>query len=265
MMYFIARTVFISLLLVAFNGMCMSKKVTKEFIPVFERMGQEQKNSLLLSASSCGDINLVANLLWHGAHVNVKNETSMTPLMAAVLNEKFEMASYLLEQDADANIAADDGKTPLLVATQKNNANLVRLLLAHRAKGNSQHIDRQKNIFGRGFDNLVIEKITPLMEAAAKGHQESVEILIARGAHVLSKDSQGWTPLRYAVFAEKLKTISILASYIFHSRLIRNEERKSEFEKAQLLLNSMRHNTDAGFLVSRDEAFYKQIHTLLSV
>ena len=39
---------------------------------------------------------------------------------------------------------------------------------------------------------------TPLHIAAAEGHKEMVELLIAKGADVNAKDDGGWTPLDLA-------------------------------------------------------------------
>lgn len=236
------------------------------YISTFERMSLEQKNAMLLTASFRGDIRTAGHLLWYGAQINMTHpETyNMTPLMAATLQAHRPMVYYLLHQDADTNSVANSGKTALFIATKKNNPDIVRLLLAHHAKLNSRHEDVEKNIFGSGSETTLIGKITPLMAASAYGYDTIAEVLLAHGAHVLAKDSRSWTPLLYAVRGQKIETTRLVASFLLHSHLVQSIERKTELEKANSLLESMRTSPKGMFSVTTDDVLYDRLKKSLA-
>jgi ankyrin repeat protein len=50
----------------------------------------------------------------------------------------------------------------------------------------------------------------PLILAAAKGHQEMVELLLDRGAQVNAADYTGWTPLHAAIYGGHAEVVQLL-------------------------------------------------------
>ena len=77
-------------------------------------------------------------LLSKGADIDEKNTTGSyggyTPLFWAVLSNKEELVSFLVNNGANVNAASNEGKTPLSIATEAGNANIIELLKANGAK-----------------------------------------------------------------------------------------------------------------------------------
>ena len=53
----------------------------------------------------------------------------------------------------------------------------------------------------------------PLILAAAKGHQEMVELLLDRGAQVNATDYTGWTPLHAAIYGGHAEVVQLLLDH----------------------------------------------------
>jgi len=68
-----------------------------------------------------GDIESARALLDGGADVNQVTEYGWTPLLTAINNRNYALASLLLDRGADPNIANKGGWTPLYIATDNRN------------------------------------------------------------------------------------------------------------------------------------------------
>jgi ankyrin repeat protein len=68
-----------------------------------------------------GDIESARALLDGGADVNQVTEYGWTPLLTAINNRNYALASMLLDRGADPNIANKGGWTPLYIATDNRN------------------------------------------------------------------------------------------------------------------------------------------------
>lgn len=118
-------------------------------------------------SSLCGRIEMVLLLIEAGASVNIQSRISkMTPLQMACQNNHIKVVKALLGTGScDINVQDSHGNTALHFACQTANANLVDLLLQHKAR---------KNIVNS-------EKRTPLDEA-----RESMSLSII---HLLTKNT----------------------------------------------------------------------------
>jgi ankyrin repeat protein len=86
----------------------------------------------LMYAALYGDVDSVRQLLKMGADPNVQNEAGATALMWAT--ENLEIVTELVEHGADVNAKSRDSRTPLLIASGRNGAApVVKLLLDHGA------------------------------------------------------------------------------------------------------------------------------------
>ena len=99
---------------------------------------------------------------------------------AAGLNDSGS-AKRILEKGFDANSADGDGNTVLMAAARDGSLDVVRVLVAYRAK---------VNLKNRAGDSAI-------MFAALKGHTEIAKALLKAGANI---DGPGWTPLHYAAY-----------------------------------------------------------------
>ena len=86
-------------------------------------------NTLLHSASACGAIEVVEELLQRGAKPNLKAGLEQTALHVAVLHAQPQVASLLLRHGADANDASQNGFTPLMLCAARGITCVVPVLL----------------------------------------------------------------------------------------------------------------------------------------
>jgi ankyrin repeat protein len=106
-----------------------------------------------------------------------------SPLADAVANGRLEAAYGLIhEEGVDVNAAQGDGTTALHWAAYRLDADLVRELLSHGAKTDTQ------NRYGA----------SPLSEAVKGGNAEIVEMLLAAGANAKAVNIDGETVLMLA-------------------------------------------------------------------
>jgi ankyrin repeat protein len=165
-----------------------------------------------------GRIEIVSMLLKKGAAVNppirpLEGETpngaaDISPLGLAAMAGRTDMASLLIRKGAAVNgrcnvfgdTAPDnativDRLTPLHLAARFGHANMVRLLLKHRADVHAQS--------DRGATALILA-MPPLpadqsrAKAELKTRTEIVKLLIAKGADVHAKDRDGASALESA-------------------------------------------------------------------
>lgn len=146
---------------------------------------------LLFEAVEIDDVELVQELLAHGADVQAKVD-GYDILSAAVLaphkqNTNIEMIKLLLRAGANPNQSSENGRTALYWAVYGNENELVRLLL------NSGAIEAQHE-----------DGYTSLHASAESGNQEIVELLLgAGGKSALNKFNElSRTPLMLAVEKE---------------------------------------------------------------
>ena len=148
------------------------------------RLGRDKREIIkasltaLLIASRLGSVDIVKELLLHGANPNTpSNHTWCTPLMLACEHGHIDVVKLLLEEHADVNQKAtihngwyieSDGWTALMKAAYAGHLDIVKLLLQNHANPN-----RKNN-----------KNNTALLIASLSGNAEIVrEILVYRGGH----------------------------------------------------------------------------------
>jgi len=129
--------------------------------------------------------NIMTVLIQAGAKVNATDSTTKaTPLHLAALYGREKMATFLIEKGADVDATMKFGITPLLVATQFNQAQIVQLLLEKKA--NIEQVDQE------GF--------TALHFAAQNGDTVVAKLLIEKGANINAQEkAHRSTPFAIAV------------------------------------------------------------------
>jgi len=157
----------------------------------------EKGAKLLYIASKLGRIDIVKELLAHGADVNAKlPETEETPLMVAALKGQVEVAKLLLSVGANPRAESADGHTALHAAAHQGHSEIVKMLLAAGADVNA--------------DNAP-DDYTPLLYASRAGRSEVVKLLLAAGADIEAElDKDGQTPLWLAALNDHADTIRVL-------------------------------------------------------
>ncbi|CAM0955251.1 unnamed protein product [Alopecurus aequalis] len=128
--------------------------------------------------------------------VDAGNMEGLGVLHVAASRGSVEVCRYLVEElQVDVNVVDKKGRTPLFIAVRKA-VGVAKYLLDHGADPNKACHD--------GF--------SPLHLAAGTGDCETVELLLAKGAHVDSEDSCG-TPLHCAAIAGHDGTLKILLDH----------------------------------------------------
>jgi ankyrin repeat protein len=141
----------------------------------------------LMVASSRGYSNTVAELIKHGANVNIKRYTGETALMFAAFNGDAKVIKALISAGADPNVQVVSfhaGEiTPLtsvINSDREDRVEVASVLISAKA---------QINPTGKFL-------LSPLMHAV--GNLEMVKLLIANGADVNQKNVRGATALMAA-------------------------------------------------------------------
>lgn len=133
-------------------------------------------------AADEGHDQVVRLLAAHGAEVNAVNSQGQTALHAASWQDHLETVEALLELGILADHRDADGNTALHLAATEPVPEVLKVLapaigIDSRSHGHSS---------------------TALMCAAASGHQENVEVLLALGADPRAQDADGETASDYA-------------------------------------------------------------------
>ena len=186
----------------------------------------------ILLASADNDTQTMSLLLNNMANVNVQDALGLTALQNVCLHGNEEMAQRLIGKGADPNLSTATGDSPLHAAIVGNNANIVSLLVNAGANPNatgylkltplhlvcySKNLAILEVLLNTDETNtnvLDLEGHTPLCLAASQGLSKIVEMFLMAGADTeLEKDTNGWTPIFFAVQGGHCETLKLLLKH----------------------------------------------------
>nr|XP_040058264.1 ankyrin repeat and SOCS box protein 11 [Gasterosteus aculeatus aculeatus] len=133
------------------------------------------------------------SLIVQGFHVDTLTLDRVSPLHEACLGGHYACAKFLLENGANVETVSTDGATPLFNSCSSGSAACVRLMLQHRASVLSP-----------------CRLASPIHEAAKKGHNECVELLLSYGAPIDMEFPVVGTPLYSACMARAAACAGLL-------------------------------------------------------
>lgn len=136
----------------------------------------------VFQAARVNDVAAIEQAIANDMDVNQSNSRGFTPLILAVYNESYEVATLLLKNGANADAQDLSGNTALMGAIFKGYPKMAELLIAHQADVNKCNFNQA----------------SPLVFAATFGQKEIAEMLLKKGADKNAKDNTGKTALDHA-------------------------------------------------------------------
>jgi ankyrin repeat protein len=161
-----------------------------------------------------GDVSAIRFLLCNGETLASLGDN--LDLNGAVFHGFPQLSQFLIDSGADVNHAmANTGETPLhasLCTTDRRNRDLIiKILLSHGANPNCKTIPGiETDAFMR---DVRTRGETPLHRAAAFGNEEAITMLINANAQIDAKDDNGDTPLAWASWHLRPRSILRLLCY----------------------------------------------------
>ncbi|MBI2686135.1 MAG: ankyrin repeat domain-containing protein [Acidobacteria bacterium] len=149
------------------------------------------------------------------AELALRDKSGVTPLLYSAAMGSLDGLKTLVERGADVNAADNGGSTPLLwaacdparvsvllakgaSATAKTKAGRTALMAAAGCEAAEESV-KMLLAKGAGVNDIAQDRQTPLMEAAFNGSASMMRLLVNAGADVNTADEGGWTPLMGAV------------------------------------------------------------------
>jgi uncharacterized protein len=136
----------------------------------------------LSHAARFGHLPVVDLLLARGAPIDARNLAGATALFFAIEGDRTAVAQRLIERGADVNLAGRGGVTPLAVAAYRGNDTIAEALLAHGAD------DRATDETGK----------SPIVYAVAAGWFDVVTLLLTRNIDINTRYAHSLTLLMWA-------------------------------------------------------------------
>jgi len=155
--------------------------------------------SLLQWCSYYGDVSAIKFLLAHGASLESLGE--YYGLSTAAFHGHSRLCHYLIEQGADVNESRPDtGESPLhaalATANRQNHDAVLKVLLAKGANPNC--VTKPSVATDHFMRDCRTKGETPLHRAAAFGTEGTIQMLLDAGARIDAKDMNGDSPLSWA-------------------------------------------------------------------
>ncbi|OWJ99770.1 hypothetical protein Celaphus_00015990 [Cervus elaphus hippelaphus] len=191
----------------------------------------------LMYASYIGHDTIVHLLLEAGVSVNVPTPEGQTPLMLASSCGNESIAYFLLQQGAELEMKDIQGWTALFHCTSAGHQQMVKFLLDSGANANVRSLpDRVTLVRARGRSEEVNVRLvqfsselriskhqspcrepvygfTPLMEAAAAGHEIIVQYFLNHGVRVDTRDHSGATARMLARQYGHMKIVGLIDAH----------------------------------------------------
>ena len=172
----------------------------------------------------------------NGSTLNLKDHDNFTPLLHAIIHDRYECVERLISRSARLDADSDTDHVPLNLACERGSQSVVELLLKHGARIVAdaeglypQHLVarsvRNPNLllllreYGANLDQ--IDKLygwTPLVHAASEGNVPCLEILLQSGVDANILDEKGLPAVYYAAWEGHLECMKLLSPYNQRSR-----------------------------------------------
>lgn len=190
---------------------------------------------LFQKSARLGDIGTLRHLVKDSlVNPNLRSAKGWTALLRAAKSNSLETVDWLCNSKADVNTMNDTMNSPLMKATKYCHADVVAVLVHHKADCNLKNrggatalmhaaqVEEETPAAERIVLKLLEGKAdinhkkpdvayTALMLAARHGNSAIAELLIERAADIEAKDIQGETPLAKALKYENTEAAGVLS------------------------------------------------------
>jgi ankyrin repeat protein len=160
----------------------------------------------LYYAALCGFQELVEHLiLKHPEHVNARGGHYVTPLVAALAREHFQVAGILYDNGAHPNVRGSAESTPLHAAAWRGRLQMVQVLLGYKADVNARNGSGQTPLFYLSENSPVSDFSQSPTNVARVLLEHSADINACSDGHVM--------PLHLAVRRRNIDLIRVLLEH----------------------------------------------------
>ncbi len=201
-----------------------------------------------------GNLEIVRQFLDAGMDVDAADSSGNTALLLAAENGHGHLVHELLDRKANPNHARTNGDTPLMVAARSGDTQTISLLLDAQADASAKN---QRNLTALAEAALAGQSTAAsllarksggsldyaLQLAAVKGKTDVIEVLLNKGADVLSRSSENRTPLMYAALYGREDAVRLLTERGSNRLAIDNAQKT-----AAMLAEENGHDSIAVFL-----------------
>lgn len=157
-----------------------------------------------------GSLNCIKELIKLGIDKNFKNDYGQTLLIRAAMENKIDIAKYLLEIGADIEVSDQSGKDALFWSIEEKNFAFVSLMLA-----NGCNINKQYN------------GITPLILMVDQQNSDAVKYLLKNKADTEKQTKSVQTAIFYAVYLRN-GNIDIVKNLLENSANINKQDKNGD-------------------------------------
>ena len=190
-------------------------------------------------------IERITKLIDKATNLNSVDTDGITPLMAAIYENKYDIVELLINKGADVNYETKYGYTPLLTAIYNINREKEK-----EDKGEENDYDVSCDIVelliekGANVSALNKDGVNPIEHAIHGNNYDIMVLLFEKGVKINDKNGSGNTPLHLAVYKINLAMVNFLIGKGADINEI-NEKNMTPLSVTKYKLDHRRNHTDS--------------------